>query len=45
MTFASPWWIPATLIAELTGMALVLAAQEPRYLSSGKWLKDGGSGD
>jgi GT2 family glycosyltransferase len=31
-----PWWIPVTLIAEVTGMvwALVLAAQGPRYLSS-----------
>jgi GT2 family glycosyltransferase len=33
-----PWWIPATLVAELTGMAwaLVLAAQGPRYLSGSK---------
>ena len=31
-----PWWIPATLVAELSGMgwALLLAAQGPRYLSS-----------
>ena len=31
-----PWWIPATLIAEFSGMvwALFLAAQGPRYLSS-----------
>jgi hypothetical protein len=31
-----PWWIPATLVAELSGMtwALVLAAQGPRYVSS-----------
>jgi GT2 family glycosyltransferase len=30
-----PWWIPATLVAELIGMAwaLMLAAQGPRYLS------------
>ena len=29
-----PWWIPATLIAELSGMgwALLLATQGPRYL-------------
>jgi GT2 family glycosyltransferase len=40
-----PWWIPTTLLAELSGMvwALVLAAQGPRYLSSGKCLKDGAS--
>jgi GT2 family glycosyltransferase len=33
-----PWWVPATLIAELSGMAwaLVLAVQGPRYLSSRK---------
>jgi len=38
-----PWWIPATLIAELSGMAwaLVLAGQGPRYLSSGKSAKRG----
>jgi GT2 family glycosyltransferase len=38
-----PWWIPATLVAELTGMAwaLVLAAQGPRYLSSSKRLAGG----
>lgn len=37
-----PWWIPATLIAEATGMvwALVLAAQGPRYLSSGTCITD-----
>ena len=41
-----PWWIPATLVAELSGMgwALVLAAQGPRYLSSSNWLKGGSSG-
>ena len=40
-----PWWIPTTLVAELSGMvwALVLAAQGPRYLSSSKCLKDGAS--
>ena len=40
----NPWWIPATLIAEFTGMvwALVLAAQGPRYLP--EWLKDRRSG-
>ena len=33
-----PWWIPATLIAELSGMvwALLLAAQGPRYLNCRK---------
>ena len=33
-----PWWIPATLVAEVSGMgwALVLAAQGPRYLSFSK---------
>jgi GT2 family glycosyltransferase len=33
-----PWWMAATLVAELSGMAwaLVLAAQGPRYLSSRK---------
>jgi GT2 family glycosyltransferase len=38
----NPWWIPATLVAEFTGMAwaLVLAIQGPRYLSSPDWLKD-----
>jgi GT2 family glycosyltransferase len=41
-----PWWIPTTLLAELSGMvwALVLAARGPRYLSSGKCSKDGASG-
>jgi GT2 family glycosyltransferase len=31
-----PWWIPATLIAEFSGMAwaLLLAGQGPRYLSA-----------
>jgi hypothetical protein len=31
-----PWWIPATLVAELCGMAwaIVLAAQGPRYVNS-----------
>jgi GT2 family glycosyltransferase len=40
-----PWWIPTTLFAEVSGMvwALVLAAQGPRYLSSGKSLKAGAS--
>jgi GT2 family glycosyltransferase len=35
-----PWWIPATVVAELTGMAwaLVLAAQGPRYLNRSKCL-------
>jgi GT2 family glycosyltransferase len=39
-----PWWIPATLIAEFSGMiwALVLAAQGPRYLSPEKSLKGSG---
>ena len=42
-----PWWIPATLVAELSGMgwALLLAAQGPRYLSSSKWPKGGASSD
>jgi GT2 family glycosyltransferase len=33
-----PWWIPPTLVAELSGMAwaLVLAARGPRYLSRSK---------
>jgi GT2 family glycosyltransferase len=33
-----PWWIPATVVAELSGMgwALMLAAQGPRYLGTGK---------
>jgi GT2 family glycosyltransferase len=33
-----PWWIPVTLIAELSGMgwALLLVAQGPRYLNSSK---------
>jgi GT2 family glycosyltransferase len=37
-----PWWIPATLIAELSGMgwALLLAAQGPCYLSSSKCFID-----
>jgi len=36
-----PWWIPATLLAEFSGLgwALVLAAQGPRYLSSSNWPK------
>ena len=36
-----PWWILATLIAELSGMgwALLLAAQGPRYLSCRKSAK------
>jgi GT2 family glycosyltransferase len=31
-----PWWIPATLVAELSGMgwALLLAAQGPRYVTA-----------
>jgi len=35
-----PWWIPATLIAEVTGMvwALVLAAQGPQYLNCSKCI-------
>ena len=35
-----PWWIPATVVAELTGMAwaLVLAAQGPRYLNCSKYI-------
>jgi GT2 family glycosyltransferase len=42
-----PWWIPAALVAELSGMAwaLVLAAQGPRYLSSRKWPKGEASRD
>jgi GT2 family glycosyltransferase len=42
-----PWWIPTTLVAELSGMgwALVLAAQGPRYLSVSKWLEGGVSSD
>ena len=42
----NPWWIPATLVAEFTGMvwALVLAAQGPRYLNCGERLKDRGHG-
>ena len=33
-----PWWIPATVVAELSGMgwALMLAAQGPRYLGTRK---------
>jgi len=43
--FCRPWWVPATLIAEFSGMgwALVLAAQGPRYLSSSNRPKGGGS--
>jgi GT2 family glycosyltransferase len=42
-----PWWIPATLVAELSGMAwaMVLAAQGPRYLSSNRRPKGGASSD
>jgi GT2 family glycosyltransferase len=42
-----PWWIPATLVAELSGMgwALLLAAHGPHYLSSNKWPKGGESSD
>jgi GT2 family glycosyltransferase len=38
----NPWWIPATLVAEFTGMvwALVLAAQGPRYVTSPEWLNN-----
>ena len=34
-----PWWIPATLVAELSGMgwAMLLAAQGPRYLTPSNW--------
>jgi GT2 family glycosyltransferase len=37
-----PWWMPATLLAEFSGMAwaLVLAAKGPRYLSPRR-LKEG----
>lgn len=40
-----PWWIPATLVAELSGMgwALLLAAQGPRYLSSSECFRGGAS--
>jgi GT2 family glycosyltransferase len=39
-----PWWVPATLVAEFSGMgwALVLAAQGPRYLSPAIGRKAGG---
>jgi GT2 family glycosyltransferase len=39
-----PWWIPPTLLGELSAMvwALLLAAQGPRYLSSGS-VNDGAS--
>jgi GT2 family glycosyltransferase len=38
-----PWWIPATLVAELSGMgwALLLAIQGPRYTRANKWPKGG----
>jgi GT2 family glycosyltransferase len=38
-----PWWIPATVVAELSGMAwaLVLAVQGPRCLSPTKWSTRG----
>jgi GT2 family glycosyltransferase len=44
---SQPWWIPATLIAELSGMgwALLLAAQGPRYLSCRKSPKRQSSSD
>ena len=34
-----PWWIPAMLVAELSGMgwAMLLAAQGPRYLTPSNW--------
>ena len=40
-----PWWIPATLVAELSGMgcALLLAAQGPRYIRANRWSKDRGA--
>jgi GT2 family glycosyltransferase len=40
-----PWWIPATLVAELSGMgwALILAAQGPRYLSCSECFRGGAS--
>jgi GT2 family glycosyltransferase len=39
-----PWWMPATLLAEFSGMAwaLVLAAKGPRYLSPRKLPKGSG---
>jgi GT2 family glycosyltransferase len=39
-----PWYVPTTLVAELSGMAwaMVLAAQGPRYLNSSKLPKGGG---
>ena len=42
-----PWWIPATLIAEFSGMAwaLLLALRGPRYLSSRTLSKGGVSND
>jgi GT2 family glycosyltransferase len=42
-----PWWIVATLIAELSGMvwAVVLALQGPRYLHSQEMAKGGESRD
>lgn len=41
-----PWWIPATLVAELSGMAwaLLLAARGPRYLNSVERVKREESG-
>src|SRR5262249_1402897 len=35
---SQPWWIPVTLVAEISGMAwaLLLALQGPLYLSSSK---------
>jgi hypothetical protein len=43
----SPWWIPATLVAELSGMgwALLLAVQGPRYLCLKNCRKVGASSD
>jgi GT2 family glycosyltransferase len=40
-----PWWIPATVVAELSGMAwaMLLAAQGPRYLTSSNWPPGGAS--
>jgi GT2 family glycosyltransferase len=42
-----PWWIPATLFAEISGMAwaVVLATQGPRYLNSTQPPNGGGSSD
>jgi GT2 family glycosyltransferase len=39
--FYRPWWIPATLLAEFSGMAwaLLLAAKGPRYLRSSEGFK------